>query len=73
MRLAKPTISCSVDDVPAGVPSSISFACYSVAQTASNAATAYVSLGIPDKVQYYVGQALPETLASQSPPGAALL
>ena len=57
----------SRNDVPAGVPSSISFACYSAAQTASNAATAYVSLGIPDKVQYYVGQALPDISKSESP------
>jgi hypothetical protein len=55
------------NDVPAGVPSSIAFDCYSAAQTASNAATAYVSLGMPDKVQHYVGLALPDISTSDSP------
>jgi transcriptional regulator with XRE-family HTH domain len=54
-------------DVPDGVPSSITFDCYSAAQTASNAATAYLSLGIPGKVQHYVGLALPEISKSDSP------
>lgn len=45
---------------PSGLPSSITFECYSAAQTASNAATAYVSLGIPEKVQQYVDLALPD-------------
>ena len=31
------------NDVPPGLPSSISYQCYSAAQTASNAATAYVT------------------------------
>lgn len=53
--------------VPAGVPSSIAFECYSAAQTASNAATAYVSLGMPEKVQHYAGLALPEISKSDSP------
>jgi DNA-binding transcriptional regulator YiaG len=57
----------SRNDVPDGVPSSISFECYSAAQTASNAATAYVSLGSPEKVQYYVNLALPEISKSDSP------
>jgi transcriptional regulator with XRE-family HTH domain len=57
----------SRNDVPAGVPSSISFECYSEAQTASNAATAYVSLGIPEQVQRYVSLALPEISKSGSP------
>ena len=57
----------SRNDVPAGVPSSIAFDCYSAAQTASNAATAYVSLGLPDKVQHYVGLALPDISKSESP------
>ena len=57
----------SRNDVPAGVPSSIAFDCYSAAQTASNAATAYVSLGLPDRVQHYVGLALPDISTSESP------
>jgi hypothetical protein len=57
----------SRNDVPAGVPSSISFDCYSAAQTASNAATAYVSLGIPGKVEHYVNLALPDISRSDSP------
>jgi tetratricopeptide (TPR) repeat protein len=57
----------SRNDVPEGVPSSISFECYSAAQTASNAATAYVSLGAADKVQHYVDLALPDISRSGSP------
>jgi hypothetical protein len=57
----------SGNDAPDGVPSSISLGCYSAAQTASNAATAYVSLGMPDKVQQYVDLALPDISTSQSP------
>lgn len=50
----------SRNDVPEGIPSSISFECYSAAQTASNAATAYVSLGRADKVQHYIDLAMPD-------------
>lgn len=57
----------SRNDVPGGVPSSISFDCYSAAQTASNAATAYVSLGISDKARHYIGIALPDINKSGSP------
>jgi transcriptional regulator with XRE-family HTH domain len=57
----------SHNEVPVGVPSSISFECYSAAQTASNAATAYVSLGDPEKVEHYVNLALPEISKSDSP------
>jgi transcriptional regulator with XRE-family HTH domain len=57
----------SRNEVPAGVPSSITFECYSAAQTASNAATAYVALGIPEKVEHYVNLALPEISKSDSP------
>lgn len=57
----------SRNNVPDGVPSSISFECYSAAQTASNAATAYVSLGFPEKVQHYVNLALPEISKCGSP------
>ena len=57
----------SRNDAPPGVPSSIALECYSAAQTASNAATAYVSLRIADKVQHYVDLALPEISKSDSP------
>jgi hypothetical protein len=57
----------SRNDVPDGVPSSIALECYSAAQTASNAATAYVSLGLPDQVQHYVDLALPDISRSDSP------
>jgi hypothetical protein len=57
----------SRNEVPAGVPSSIALECYSAAQTASNAATAYVSLGMPDQVQRYVELALPDISRSDSP------
>jgi hypothetical protein len=53
--------------VPLGVPSSISLACYSAAQVASNAATAYVSLGLPDQVERYTQLALPDIAQSDSP------
>jgi hypothetical protein len=57
----------SRNDVPGGVPSSVTFGCYSAAQTASNAATAYVSLGMTDKVPHYVELALPDISKSESP------
>ena len=57
----------SRNKTPDGVPSSISLESYSATQTASNAATAYVSLAIPEKVQYYVDLALPEINKSDSP------
>lgn len=57
----------SLNDVPDGVPSSIALECYSLAQTASNAATAYVSMGMTEKVQHYVNLALPEISKSDSP------
>ena len=57
----------ALNSVPDGVPSSISLDCYSAAQTASNAATAYVSLAKPEKVQNYVDLALPEISRSDSP------
>ncbi|MEV0614144.1 helix-turn-helix domain-containing protein [Nonomuraea sp. NPDC050404] len=52
---------------PMGLPSSISFDCYGLTQVASNAATAYVSLGMPQKVQQYVRLALPTISESNSP------
>ena len=57
----------SLNDVPSGLPSSISLECYSAAQAASNAATAYLSLGESEKVQEYVSQAMPEIDISESP------
>jgi transcriptional regulator with XRE-family HTH domain len=57
----------SRNDAPSGVPSSITFGCYSAAQTASNAATAYVSLGMAEEVQHYVELALPDISKSESP------
>jgi 2'-5' RNA ligase len=63
----------TVNEVPEGVPSSISLQSYSAAQTASNAATAYVSLGMAEKVQYYVDLALPEISKAESPWGRSLL
>jgi tetratricopeptide (TPR) repeat protein len=61
------------NDVPSGMPSSIGLNCYSRAQTASNAATAYVSLGRPHEVQQYAALALPEIHASASPWSRSLL
>ncbi len=55
------------NDVPGGMPSSISLGCYSAAQTASNAATAYVALGMTGKVQHFVELALPDISAAESP------
>src|SRR5260370_12427730 len=55
------------NDVPGGVPSSISLGCYSAAQPASNAATAYVALGMTGKVQHFVELALPDISAAESP------
>ncbi|GAA3203968.1 hypothetical protein GCM10020216_003050 [Nonomuraea helvata] len=57
----------SCNESPKGLPSSISFECYSSAQIASNAATAYVSLGMPEKVQQYIKIALPDINKSESP------
>lgn len=58
---------------PSGLPSSVSFGSYSFAQTASNAATAYVSLGMPGQVERYVGAALPDVAAFGSPWSRSLL
>ena len=57
----------SLNEAPDGLPSSVALDCYSPAQTASNAATAYVSLAIPEKVQRYISLALPEISRSDSP------
>ncbi len=52
---------------PAGVPSSIALGCYSPAQVASNAATAYVALGMSQEAQHYVDLAMPDISRSNSP------
>jgi transcriptional regulator with XRE-family HTH domain len=49
-----------------GVSSCISFGLYSNARTASNAATAYVALGLPDRVTAYANEVLPVFEASES-------
>ncbi|MEU8007215.1 helix-turn-helix transcriptional regulator [Catellatospora sp. NPDC049111] len=54
-------------ETPAGIPSSISLGCYSPAQVAGNAATAFVSLGMPNEVQHFVDLAMPDVTKSDSP------
>ncbi|MFB9363597.1 hypothetical protein [Actinoplanes nipponensis] len=63
----------SQNEVPTGLPSSVSLQCYSSAQTASNAVTAYVSLGDPARVQEFATLALPDIKVSASPWSQALL
>jgi septum formation topological specificity factor MinE len=63
----------SRNTVPEGVPSSISLASYSPAQVAGNAATAYLSLAMPGKVEQYVQLALPEMTGTNSPWGRSLV
>lgn len=63
----------SQNEVPPGLPSSVSLQCYSAAQTASNAVTAYVSLGDPARVQEFAALALPDIKGSASPWSQALL
>ncbi|MBB5083140.1 tetratricopeptide (TPR) repeat protein [Nonomuraea endophytica] len=53
-------------DSVSGVSSCISFGLYSAARTASNAATAYVALRRPDRVQEYADEVLPVFEASES-------
>jgi len=60
-------------EVPPGIVSSISFGCYSEAQVASNSATAYLSVGMPEKVRHHLGVALPDISASGSPWSRALV
>ncbi len=55
------------NDAPDGIASSITLDCYSHAQVVSNAATAYVSLEMPDKVQHYIDLAMPEIMSCGSP------
>lgn len=63
----------SQNEVPTGLPSSVSLQCYSAAQTASNAVTAYVSLGDSARVQEFAALALPDIKKSVSPWSQALL
>ncbi|MRH91329.1 hypothetical protein GFY24_28460 [Nocardia sp. SYP-A9097] len=58
---------------PAGVPSSISLESYSPAQVAGNAATSFLSLARPDRVEQYVELALPEMNDANSPWGRSLV
>lgn len=60
-------------DTPVGVPSSISLDSYSPAQIAGNAATAYLSLAKPDRVEHYAGLALSEMSDANSPWGRSLV
>jgi hypothetical protein len=46
-------------DAPDGMPSSVTFGCYSAAQVAANAVTAYVAAGLPDRAREYADLALP--------------
>jgi hypothetical protein len=63
----------SQNEVPTGLPSSVSLQCYSPAQTASNAVTAYVSLGDSAGVQEFAPLALPDIKRSASPWSQAFL
>jgi hypothetical protein len=58
---------------PAVVPSSISLESYSPAQVAGNAATSYLSLAMPEKVEQYAQIALPEMNDTNSPWGRSLV
>ncbi|MET8776600.1 hypothetical protein ABZV58_16455 [Nocardia sp. NPDC004654] len=60
-------------DAPVGVPSSISLESYSPAQIAGNAATAYLSLAKPDRVEYFADLALSEMSDANSPWGRSLV
>lgn len=60
-------------DVPPGIASSIGFGCYSQAQVASNAATAYLALGMAEQVRHQLDRAMPAISAAGSPWGRALV
>jgi hypothetical protein len=55
------------NDAPGGFPSSVTLGCYSAAQTASNAATAFVSLAMAERAETYLDLAMPEVTRSGSP------
>lgn len=63
----------SRNNAPAGVPSSVTLSSYSPAQISGNAATAYLSLAMPDEVEKYVEFAIPEMTHSSSPWGRSLI
>jgi hypothetical protein len=63
----------SKNSVPDGMPSSVSLGCYSSAQTAGNAVTAYVALGNPNRVQEYANLASPGIQNSASQWSRSLL
>ena len=63
----------SCNQVPDGFPSSVSLECYSAAQAASNAATAYVSLGMWREAEAYIDKALPGLVNSTSPWSRSLI
>ncbi|MGW6427477.1 hypothetical protein ACWF82_32800 [Nocardia sp. NPDC055053] len=58
---------------PSGSPSSITLDSYSLAQVTGNAATAYLSLGMPDKVEEYGRVALAEMSEADSRWGRSLI
>jgi hypothetical protein len=58
---------------PDGISSSITLGCYSEAQIAGNAATAYVSLAMPDSVEEFARIAMPEMNKVGSPWGRSLV
>lgn len=60
-------------EVSAGLPSSITLECYSPAQVAGNAATAYLSLAMKSKVEQYAHLALPEMTKAASPWSSSLV
>ncbi|WP_218719369.1 hypothetical protein [Nocardia sp. MH4] len=63
----------SKGEAPPGVPSSISLGSYSTAQLAGNAATSYLSLGIPEEVERYAEIALTDMNDTNSPWGRSLV
>lgn len=61
------------DSAPDGVPSSISLGSYSAAQVAGNAATSYLSLAMPNRVEQYAELALADMNNTNSPWGRSLV
>jgi transcriptional regulator with XRE-family HTH domain len=59
----------SRNEPPNGIPSSITLGCYSQDQIAANAATAYVSLGMPRQVREHIQLAMPRRRRSRVPVG----
>ncbi|NKY56703.1 helix-turn-helix domain-containing protein [Nocardia flavorosea] len=63
----------SRNNVPIGVPSSVTLGSYSAAQVSGNAATAYLSLPITDEVERHVKLAAPEMNTTSSPWGSTFV